>query len=78
MNSSYELGVVFVAKAFYSSFLCAVELHCCPKTIKNTQVSHTTMMMYMVTEFILIQGLIYCPATINTHQGTTSAAVSSP
>lgn len=32
---------LFVAEVIYLLFLCAVELYCCPKTIKNTAVSHT-------------------------------------
>ena len=34
-------SIVCVSKAWYILFLCAVDLRCCPKTIKNTSISHT-------------------------------------
>ncbi len=49
---------VCVSKAWYKLFLCAIELHCCPKTIKNTIMrahSHwvTCCFIIMKTQFIL-------------------------
>jgi len=33
-------SIVCVTKAWCSLFLCAIELHCWPRTIKNTSVTH--------------------------------------
>lgn len=34
-------SIVCVFKAWFILFLCAIELHCCPLTLKNTSMNHT-------------------------------------
>ncbi len=46
-TSKYCLSI----KAWYILFLCAIELHCCPKTIKNTSVSHTVALGEMFLHY---------------------------
>ncbi len=41
-------NIVCLSTAWCIFFLCAIELHCCPKTIKNTSVSHTVALGHML------------------------------
>ena len=39
-----NICIVHVARAWYDSFICIIELHCFTQTIKNTWVSHTSLL----------------------------------
>lgn len=39
--------IVFVAKGWYISFLCATELRCCPKTLQHTSEPHCCTVIFL-------------------------------
>lgn len=58
-------GVVTVSTAWYVWFLCAIELHCSPNTIKVTLVSHTG---WVTCSFITLNTntVVYFDSGLNT------------